>query len=202
MSKRQTFFVYFFRTLIRVSNSQVALDNELPETMSTRISTSGKNRKQRQKRSFGNDVNRSRYVDVNSTEDDDLRAYSPTDLSFTNARKAVGRPSSVQTEAVVDLTDNGDGVELDDDDGVVLVNNSNDSSPSEMERNGAGSARRRLNDANKFDVFAKHVAIQLKRLPLENALRVQNDMHQLLINERLAVIRQSKKKGLIIEHND
>lgn len=48
-------------------------------------------------------------------------------------------------------------------------------------------------ELNEFDVFAKNIALQLNRLPLENALTVQKKIHDLLLAERLAVIRHQNK---------
>lgn len=59
-----------------------------------------------------------------------------------------------------------------------------------------------LGYSDEFDMFAKTVAVQLRQLPLENALEMQARIHQLLIDERLKVIRQNKKNGLIIEDDD
>ncbi|XP_065205726.1 uncharacterized protein LOC135835413 [Planococcus citri] len=59
-----------------------------------------------------------------------------------------------------------------------------------------------LGQMDEFDIFGKNVGIQLKQLPLENALELQAKIHQLIIAERLKVIRQNKKNGLIIEDND
>jgi len=47
-------------------------------------------------------------------------------------------------------------------------------------------------ELNEFDVFAKNIALQLNRLPLENALKVQKKIHDLLLAERLTVIRQNR----------
>lgn len=59
-----------------------------------------------------------------------------------------------------------------------------------------------LDYTDEFDIFGKNVGVQLKQLPLENALEMQAKIHQLLIDERLKVIRQNKRNGLVIENDE
>ncbi len=62
--------------------------------------------------------------------------------------------------------------------------------------------QRSLVELNEFDVFAKNVALQLKQLPLENALQVQAKIHEILITERLNVIRKSKQNASCAENKE
>lgn len=59
-----------------------------------------------------------------------------------------------------------------------------------------------FNYNDEFDIFAKNVGLQLKKLPLENALQMQAKIHQLLIDERLKVIRRNKRNDCEIEHEN
>lgn len=55
---------------------------------------------------------------------------------------------------------------------------------------------------DEFDLFGKYIATQLRQLPLKNALEMQIKIMQLITNERLKVIQQNKRNGLIIENGD
>ena len=67
-----------------------------------------------------------------------------------------------------------------------------DSRVSEVVRSPDSSQNR---EENEFDVFGKYVAIQLQRLPIENALELEAQIHQLITETRLKIIRSSNQRS-------